>query len=231
VATRLSRRAWSTSTMRHTPPFIVTASGCAPPMPPQPAVSVQRAGEASAEALGGHGGEGLVCALQDALGTNIDPRSRGHLPVHREPQVLQTPKLRPRRPVAYQVRVGQQHPWRPLVRAEDAHRPSTLDKHRLVALERGERAHERVEARPVASRLAGAAVHHEVVRAFGHIGVEVVAQHANRRLLRPALRGQRGATCGSDGFHVTTPQTGVGVRRKVRSLRGGAGSRSGRCRS
>jgi hypothetical protein len=26
--------------MRQAPPFMVTASGCAPPMPPQPAVSV-----------------------------------------------------------------------------------------------------------------------------------------------------------------------------------------------
>ena len=33
-------RAWSTSTQRQTPSFIVTASGWAPPMPPRPAVSV-----------------------------------------------------------------------------------------------------------------------------------------------------------------------------------------------
>ena len=40
MATRRWSRAASTSTMRQAPPFIVTASGCAPPMPPQPAVSV-----------------------------------------------------------------------------------------------------------------------------------------------------------------------------------------------
>ena len=33
-------RSRSTSTHSATPPFIVTASGCAPPMPPSPAVSV-----------------------------------------------------------------------------------------------------------------------------------------------------------------------------------------------
>ena len=33
-------RAGSTSTHSATPPFSVTASGCAPPMPPRPAVSV-----------------------------------------------------------------------------------------------------------------------------------------------------------------------------------------------
>ncbi len=33
-------RSGSTSTQRATPPFIVTASGWAPPMPPRPPVSV-----------------------------------------------------------------------------------------------------------------------------------------------------------------------------------------------
>ena len=33
-------RVWSTSMQIATPSFMVTASGCAPPMPPRPAVSV-----------------------------------------------------------------------------------------------------------------------------------------------------------------------------------------------
>jgi hypothetical protein len=33
-------RDWSHSTQMTTPPFMVTASGCAPPMPPNPPVSV-----------------------------------------------------------------------------------------------------------------------------------------------------------------------------------------------
>ena len=33
-------RVWSTSMQIATPSFMVTASGCAPPMPPSPAVSV-----------------------------------------------------------------------------------------------------------------------------------------------------------------------------------------------
>ena len=40
VSTRRRSRAGSTSTIRQAPPFMVTASGCAPPMPPQPPVSV-----------------------------------------------------------------------------------------------------------------------------------------------------------------------------------------------
>ncbi len=37
---RLVIRDWSHSTQMTTPPFMVTASGCAPPIPPRPAVSV-----------------------------------------------------------------------------------------------------------------------------------------------------------------------------------------------
>ena len=40
-STRRCRRVASTSTMSTTPSFMVTASGCAPPMPPQPPVSVR----------------------------------------------------------------------------------------------------------------------------------------------------------------------------------------------
>jgi len=42
VSTRRRARASSTSATRHTPPFMVMASGWAPPMPPSPAVSTRR---------------------------------------------------------------------------------------------------------------------------------------------------------------------------------------------
>ena len=40
LASRRSIRDWSTSTQMLTPPAIVTASGCAPPIPPSPPVKV-----------------------------------------------------------------------------------------------------------------------------------------------------------------------------------------------
>ena len=40
VSTRRASRAGSTSMTRHTPSFSVTASGCAPPIPPHPPVTV-----------------------------------------------------------------------------------------------------------------------------------------------------------------------------------------------
>ena len=106
----------------------------------------ERAGEGAAEALLGHRGEGLVGALDDALGADVDPRAGRHLAVHREAEVLEPAELGPGGPVADQVGVGDEHPRRPLVGLHHAHRPPGLHEHRLVGLERGERAHHRVEA-------------------------------------------------------------------------------------
>src|SRR3954465_7416274 len=92
-------RSGSTSTHSATPPFIVTASGCAPPIPPSPAVSViapahpagpgrqrdrprQRAAVPAPRDLR----EALVGALHDSLAADVDPRAGGHLAVHRQPR-------------------------------------------------------------------------------------------------------------------------------------------------
>ena len=54
----------------------------------------QRAAVAPARDLG----EALVGALHDALGADVDPRPRGHLPVHRQPEVLEPAELVPASP-------------------------------------------------------------------------------------------------------------------------------------
>ena len=137
-----------------TPSFIVTASGCAPPMPPSPAVSVMVPAERAVEPLVGDRSERLVRALQDALGADVDPRAGGHLAVHRQPEVLEPAELLPVRPVADQVGVRDQHARRPLVGAHDADRLAALHEQRLVVSRVGERAHDRVVRRPVARGLA-----------------------------------------------------------------------------
>jgi len=55
------------------------------------------------------------------------------------------------------------------VRLEDSTVPG-LHQHRLVTLERAQRAHERVETGPVASGAPGAAVDNEVIGSFGDLG-------------------------------------------------------------
>ncbi len=176
-----------------------------------------RALQRAAEALVADGGERLVGALQDPLAADVDPRAGGHLPVHRQPERLEAAELLPVGPVADEVGVGQQHARRPLVGLDDADGAAGLHEQRLVVLERAQRAGDRVEGGPVAGGLAGAAVDDEVLRALGDLGVEVVVEHPQRGLLRPAEAGELGAARGSDGVqlgaHASLPQTDSAARR------------------
>ncbi len=167
-----------------------------------------RPGERAIEAAAGDLGEALVGALEDPLRADVDPRPGGHLAVHRQAEVLEAAELRPVRPVGHEVGVGDQHPRRPLVGAEDADRLARLDEHRLVVGERAQRPAQRVEGVPRPGGTAGPAVDDEVVGAFGDLRVEVVLQHPERRLLRPPPTAQLGPprrpnrTCPS--AHVVT---------------------------
>ena len=176
--------------------------------PAEPGGQRDRPGERAAEAAAGDLGEALVGALEDPLGADVDPRAGRHLPVHRQAGGLEAAELVPRRPVGHEVGVGDQHPRRPLVGAEHADRLARLHEHRLVVAERAQRAAHRVEGVPRAGGAAGAAVDDEVVGALGDLGVEVVLQHPERGLLRPAPAAQLGAPRRTDGTgagaHVVT---------------------------
>ena len=157
------------------------------------------AGQRACEVPTRHGPERLVGALQNALGTDVDPRTGGHLAVHDQALALELAKHIPGRPPSHQVRVGNQHPRSLEVRGEYADRLAGLHQERLVVVEREQRAADRVECRPIARRLPGAAVHHEVLRPLGDVRVEVVHQHAQRGLLDPALARPRRSARRSDG--------------------------------
>ena len=156
----------------------------------------QPAGQRAAEVLPGALGEGLVGALQDALGADVDPRAGGHLAVHREPQRFEPAELVPGGPARHQVRVGDQDPRRLVVGAEHADRLAALHQQRLVVLQPPQRGDDRVEARPVARRLAAAAVDDQLLGPLGHRGIEVVHQHPQGGFLVPAAAGDlRAARC------------------------------------
>ena len=144
-------------------------------------------------------GEGLVGALQNALGADVDPRAGGHLAVHHEALGLELAKLWPGCPVADEVRVREQHAGRPLVRAEDADRLARLHEQGLVFFEVAQGVDDRVEGLPAACRTAGATVDHEVVGALGNLGVEIVHEHAKRCLGLPALRADLSAARCANG--------------------------------
>ena len=157
-----------------------------------------RPGQGAAELLLRNRAERLVCALQDALRADVDPRACGHLAVHRQPRRLQLAELLPIRPVTNEIRVRDQYARRPDVCPEDADRLSGLDQQGLVVLEIAQRAHDRVERGPAARRPAGAAVDDEILGVLGDLGIEVVHQHAQRGFLLPTLAGQRRAARGAD---------------------------------
>ena len=114
--------------------------------PSETASERDRASERASEPLGGALRERLVRALQDPLGPDVDPRPRRHLAVHRETGVLELAERVPVRPLGDEHRVGDQDPWRHLVRAEDPDRLARLHQQRLVVAqipERPRRSHRR----------------------------------------------------------------------------------------
>ena len=137
------------------------------------------------------GDEGLVGALQDALRADVDPRAGRHLAVHDEALLLELAEVLPGGPLADEVRVRDEHARGVGVRLEAADRLARLHEQGLVALEVRELARDDVERLPRSRGLAGPAVDHEVLGALGDLGVEVVVEHAERRLLHPSLARER----------------------------------------
>ena len=159
-----------------------------------------RAAQGAAEAFGRDRGEGLVGALQDALGADVDPGAGRHLAVHGQAELLQAAELLPGGPLRDQVGVGDEHARGPLVGSHDADRLAGLDQERLVVLEVLQGLDDRRVGVPAAGGATGAAVDDELVGVFGHLGVEVVHEHAHGRFLRPPLAGSLGAARRVDRF-------------------------------
>ncbi len=153
----------------------------------------------SAEMLARQLGECLVGALEDPLRTDVYPRSGRHLAVHRQAGPLELPERLPVGPLADEVRVGDQDARRPFVSPEDTDRLARLDQQRLVVLQATQLANDRVEGGPAPGGSAGAAVDDQVLRAFGHLGIQVVHEHAQGGLLGPTLAGSLGTAWCADG--------------------------------
>ena len=135
----------------------------------------------------------FVRALHNPLRPNINPRAGGHLAVHHQALAVQLMKVLPRGPLGNEVGVGQQYTRRVCVRAQYGHRLAALHQQRFVCVQVAQCSQDRIIAFPVARRLAKAAVHHQVLRALGHIRIQVVLQHAVRRFNQPVFAGERGA--------------------------------------
>ena len=75
--------------------------------------------ERPAEVFPRQRGESFVGALHDSLAADVDPRARGHLPVHGEAEAFQARELVEVRPVSHQVGIGDEHARRFRMGAED----------------------------------------------------------------------------------------------------------------
>ena len=190
------------SIARHEAPAIAAASGCAPPMPPRPAVRIHLPPKIAAIVPAPHLDERLVGALHDALRADIDPGAGGHLAVHHEPLAIELVEAVPGRPVRHEVGVGDQDPRRVGVGAEHADRLAGLDEQRLIALEAAQRRDDAVERLPIARRAADPAIDDELARPLGDVGIEIVHQHAQRRFGEPALGAELGSARGADDAHI-----------------------------
>ena len=156
------------------------------------------AGEIAAKVLAAGLDEGLVGALHDALGADVDPGPGGHLAVHHQALAIELVEVLPGRPVRHQVGVGDQHPRRVRVGPEHADRLARLDQQRLVVAERAQASRRCGRSRPSRARRGRCRRRPPAPRALGHLGVEVVHQHPQRRLGVPAACGQRAAARRAD---------------------------------
>jgi len=154
---------------------------------------VPRRGDVLAERLG----KRLVRPLHDALRADVDPRARGHLAIHHEALAVELLEMLPRGPVRHEVGVGDQHARRIGVRAQHRDGLARLHEQRFVVAQALQRREDGVEAFPVARGAPDAAVDHQLGRVLGDVRIEVVLDHAERRLGEPAaareLRAARGA--------------------------------------
>ena len=151
------------------------------------------AGERTAEMPLSDAAERFVRTLHDPLRANVDPRSRSHLPIHRESGAFQLAELLPCRPSPDEVGVGNENARGMRVRAKHGDRFAALDEQGLIVLEHTQRLDDGVEALPVARGLPCTAIHNQIPRPLGDLGIEVVHQHAQGGFLRPALAADRTA--------------------------------------
>jgi hypothetical protein len=108
-------------------------------------------------------GKGLVGALHDALGADVDPAAGRHLAVHHQALAVEFVEVLPGGPVRHQVGVGDQHARRVGMGAEHAHRLAALHQQGLVLAQAAQAGQDLLEAVPVARGLADAAIDHQRV--------------------------------------------------------------------
>ena len=82
---------------------------------------------------------------------------------------------------------------------EDRHRFARLHQQGLIVFQLAQRLQDGVEGFPTARGLPAPAVDHQVLRALGHLRVQVVLDHAVSGFGEPGFAGELGAARGAHG--------------------------------
>ena len=125
--------------------------------------------------------------LNDSLRTDVNPRTSGHLPVHRQAEFFVAMEFVPVRPMAYEIGIGDEYARRVFVSAKDAYGFAGLHQQGFVVGEIAQAADDGFVSLPVARGFARTTIHNQLIGSFGDFGVEVVHQHAQRGFLLPAF--------------------------------------------
>src|SRR5262249_11235709 len=140
----------------------------------------------------------FIGALDNALRADVDPASGSHLAVHGKLQRLEAVELITRRPMWYQIRVGNEHARRGCKGTEYPHRVAGLNEQRLVIFQAFQRSHDGMKFLPVSRCSSRSTVHNKLARLFCNLFIEVVHQHPHCRFLMPSLAAECRATRRAD---------------------------------
>src|SRR5579871_3287507 len=110
----------------------------------------------------GKSGEGLESPLQNALGADVDPAARGHLPIHDEALAVEFVKMLPVGPLSNKIGVGDDYARSPDMRGKNGHRFTGLNEEGFFIPKAFELADNGMETLPVARGATDATVNNEI---------------------------------------------------------------------
>ena len=148
------------------------------------------AGKVCAKMTPAHFSKRFIRALNDSLAADVDPGASRHLPEHRQPLAIELVEMFPGCPMRHEIGVGNEHARRVGMGGEHADRFAGLHQQGFLFGEGFQGLDDAVVAVPIACGAPDAAVHHQLGGILRDFGVQVIHQHAQRRLGHPATRAQ-----------------------------------------
>ena len=113
----------------------------------------------------------FVGSLHNALSSNVNPRSRGHLAVHRQTLLVEFVKVIPGRPVWHKIGIGDQHTRRIFVGAKHANGFARLYQQGFIIIQGFQGGHDLIKILPRPCSPANTTVNHQFMWIFSDIRV------------------------------------------------------------